>query len=656
MVRIKRRSHNVSNQNNSAKTQGSHSDPKINFFNNPNTSNLYIDVNDENISPMKHIDANISPPPLSSKDTDKSSHDKNENAFRNIENQDGTNMFEEKNQQTKYLVHRRLKFFFMDPLQKWKIRKQFPWKLTLQLVKIVFVTFHIALFTTNRYKHVVYFEHTQISFKHLFLKDWESNREVISYPPSNGIFAIYGIDEFYGSLNYAIQKYFGLELIAIGSYDFPVNNKSEVYVELCEYYYLVGQIWAYNHSYIFDSQTNYNCTKFYTWNTTALSYNNFPFNFDSLIRVDLKLKLNTVHLKVLQPSISPDCYAFEVKISYDNSEHSGHLIISLDTQNIQHPCHGKIYYPEKHWLSKPQLIIMNLLILTICSVSLYLCVRALIRAHKLKEDCVKFFKVYYNTNLTKSDRLEFLNLWYVTILVNDILIILGTLLKLELERKLTSNQSILLYDTCGILLGCGCLLVWIGILRYLKFFAQYNVLLLTIKIALPNVIRYLVCAIFLYMGFLICGWVVFTPYHSKFRSISSSSECLFSLINGDDMFATFIITSTKSSLVWWFSRIYFYAFNTLFIYVVINLFISVILDTYESIKEYWDKGHLPHGFLTDFIAQHSDCNYFNNANDSLRNGYDPDDPMWKKCISCCFHKRFHTEDEAIKHILEDVET
>ena len=29
------------------------------------------------------------------------------------------------------------------------------------------------------------------------------------------------------------------------------------------------------------------------------------------------------------------------------------------------------------------------------------------------------------------------------------------------------------------------------------------------------------------------------PYHFKFETLMSTSECLFSLINGDDMFATF---------------------------------------------------------------------------------------------------------------------
>ena len=70
----------------------------------------------------------------------------------------------------------------------------------------------------------------------------------------------------------------------------------------------------------------------------------------------------------------------------------------------------------------------------------------------------------------------------------------------------------------------------------------------------------------------------------QFQTISSTSECLFSLINGDDMFPTFAGMSERSVLIWWVSRIYLYTFISLFIYVVLSLFIALIMDTYETIK------------------------------------------------------------------------
>lgn len=70
----------------------------------------------------------------------------------------------------------------------------------------------------------------------------------------------------------------------------------------------------------------------------------------------------------------------------------------------------------------------------------------------------------------------------------------------------------------------------------------------------------------------------------QFRSLNMVSECLFSLINGDDMFATFANMQQKSYLVWLFSRIYLYSFISLFIYMILSLFIALITDTYETIK------------------------------------------------------------------------
>lgn len=93
------------------------------------------------------------------------------------------------------------------------------------------------------------------------------------------------------------------------------------------------------------------------------------------------------------------------------------------------------------------------------------------------------------------------------------------------------------------------------------------------------------------MGFVFAGWLILGPYHFKFKSIMSTSECLFSLINGDDMFATFSsIPMEKTVSVWVYSRIYLYFFISVFIYVILSLFISIIMDTYELIKTCYERG------------------------------------------------------------------
>lgn len=75
------------------------------------------------------------------------------------------------------------------------------------------------------------------------------------------------------------------------------------------------------------------------------------------------------------------------------------------------------------------------------------------------------------------EQMDFFNLWYVMIVVNDALIILGTVCKVTIEFRDFDSD---LFTLTGILLGLGALLVYIGLLRYLGFFEQYNVSFLKI--------------------------------------------------------------------------------------------------------------------------------------------------------------------------------
>jgi len=154
-------------------------------------------------------------------------------------------------------------------------------------------------------------------------------------------------------------------------------------------------------------------------------------------------------------------------------------------------------------------------------------------------------------------------------------------------------------------LGTSNPLVWVGVLRYLSFFSRYNILIVTLKHAMPDLIRFLVCTLVLFFGFVFCGWAILGPYNLKFRSIWTTMMCLFSLVNGDDMFVTFTASSPESSLVWYYSQLYLYAFICLFIYVNISLFTAVILDSYSLIKYYYQHG-FPKSDLFEFIDECSD--------------------------------------------------
>ena len=104
-------------------------------------------------------------------------------------------------------------------------------------------------------------------------------------------------------------------------------------------------------------------------------------------------------------------------------------------------------------------------------------------------------------------------------------------------------------------LGIGTALVWIGTLRYFGFFQYFNVIIIVVKIAAPHMIKFLACASILYAAFVLSGWMILGSYHIKFKTIMSTSECLFSLINGDDMFVTFSSSPDQAWPEYVFSRL-----------------------------------------------------------------------------------------------------
>lgn len=505
-------------------------------------------------------------------------------------------------------MRRKLKFFFMNPIEKWQAKRRFPYKFIVQVIKIILVTVQLCLFAHNNYMHVNYTWDNRIAFSHLFLKDWDATLEVPVYPPSAGPLAIYRQDHFFETIDYALDGYYNLSN-AIGSYSYIAEDNSVGPVVLCLYHYKQVVIFGFNESYVFDKEIIESCISISKENYTALATSkqllnkeNIKVNFSALLRAYLNFTLKTVNLKAAGPMTSPDCYQFNVKIDFDNRDFDGQMLLSLDAEPRRLQCKGDTRYVTDNRIESALRTLLNLLVILICTTSLGLCSRAIYRAQLLKFETMNFFKKTYGKALSLEGKLEFLNLWYVMIIVNDLLIIIGSAIKEQIERKHFGSDH---WNICSIFLGTGNLLVWFGVLRYLGFFKTYNVVILTLKKAAPKVARFLICAILIYAGFTFCGWLILGPYHMKFRSLATTSECLFALINGDDMFATFSITSFKSPMLWWYSRVYLYTFISLYIYVVLSLFISVIMDAYDTIKIYYRDG-FPKNDLQTFIAACTD--------------------------------------------------
>nr|NVI71383.1 transient receptor potential cation channel, mucolipin ortholog [Cucujiformia] len=379
----------------------------------------------------------------------------------------------------------------------------------------------------------------RITFSHLFLKGWDATREVNTYPPTAGPLAVYQTQDFFSTIDFAFKGYSNISN-AIGSYSYTNEDNTMSDMVLCYYQYKKGDIFGFNESYVFDSEIVKSCINI------SHDVNQGPFEsqsyleslgikFSALVKATLDFSLKTVNFKSAGRISPPNCYQFDITILFDNEDHDGQMVVSLDAEPIRLNCKGDVQYKKGNEIDSLLRSVLNYLVILICLVSFGLCGRAIWRAQQLKTITDNFFKSSFNKPLSTGDKRKFFNLWYVMIIVNDVLIIIGSSIQEQIEKEeFTSDQ----WNVCSVFLGLGNLLVWFGVLRYLGFFKTYNVIILTLEKAAPQVARFILCAVLIYAGFTFCGWLILGPYHLKFRSLSTTSECLFSLINGDDMFAT----------------------------------------------------------------------------------------------------------------------
>ncbi|XP_072299753.1 mucolipin-1-like [Eucyclogobius newberryi] len=467
-------------------------------------------------------------------------------------------------------LRRKLKYFFMSPCDKYHAKGRKPFKLGLQLLKIIIVTVQLVLFGLSNQMVVTFKDENTAVFKHLFLNGYQDNK------PQE----LYSQDQLNSHIRFAIDKYLDLPQISLGRYAYvPGVGYNDSALALCQRYFKKGFIDPVNDTFDIDPSVVTNCTGVNPHNLTPApgndDYKNFTLKFYKLINVTIDFQLKAINIQTILNNEIPDCYTFAITIVMDNRAHSGKVKISLHNDASIKECkdpnvsgHAENYARE----------FFDVLVAIVCLLSLLLCGRSILKGILLQHEYVQFFKHRFSRRVPWSDRMEFINGWYILLIISDLFTIFGSFIKIGIESKSISS-----YDLCGILLGTSTLLVWVGVIRYLSFFQKYNILIVTLRAAFPNVIRFCCCAAAIYLGYCFCGWIVLGPYHTKFRSLSMVSECLFSLINGDDMFVTFAEMEHSSLLVWIFSQIYLYTFISLFIYMVLSLFIALITGAYDTI-------------------------------------------------------------------------
>ncbi|KAK7158449.1 hypothetical protein R3I94_004921 [Phoxinus phoxinus] len=485
---------------------------------------------------------------------------------------------------------RKLKYFFMSPCQKYRARGRKPWKMMLQILKIAIITIQLVSFGLSNEMMVTFKEDNLVAFKHLFLK---------GYKDSNKDYALYTRHEVHDHILYATSRYLHLQNLTVDNHAFEKIDDMFTPLSLCQELYRHANISPATETLDIDPHVETECISIYPIspykNDDLENDMNLTLDFQRLLAVKIYFKIKAINVQTVRHQELPDCYDFNINITFDNSAHSGKIKISLSTDVQIKGCKDwNVSDSNSHFRL---IVLFDCVVICSCLLSLVLCTRSVCTGVRLQFEYTTFVSIHHNKRVSWSERMEFINGWYILIIISDTLSVAGSILKICIQSKELTN-----YDVCSILLGTATMLVWIGVMRYLSFFQKYYILILTLQAALPNAIRFSICAVMIYLSYCFCGWVVLGPHHENFRTFNLVADCLFSMINGDEVYSSFKKLRDKTYVVWLFSRVYIYSFISLFTFMVLSLFIAIITDTYETIKQRQARGE-PRSELQAFLAE-----------------------------------------------------
>ncbi|XP_073795600.1 mucolipin-3 isoform X6 [Danio rerio] len=408
---------------------------------------------------------------------------------------------------------RKLKYFFMNPCDKYKARQRKPWKLFLQIVKIAVVTVQLVSFGLSNQMVVQFKEENLLTFRHLFLKNYsESNTNT---------YAIYTQLDVYTHITHIVQQFLMLPSITVGNHEY--EQEGDVYTPLCicQQFYHNGSISPANETFDIDSRVDQECSLIYPQDPFTESPLNFTLHFERLLSVTVNFTLKAINLETVEYHELPDCYVFNIMIQFDNKAHSGRILVDLDNEVHIYECSDWSMTGASR--NMYMMVLFDAVVILILSTSLLLCIRSVKAGVLLQKEYSEFSLRRYRKCVSLSERLEFINGWYLLIIVSDVLTISGSVLKIVIQLKAVAS-----YDLCSILLGTGTMLVWIGVLRYMGYLKKYNVRLLFLLLSNTNIHS----AATLLASHSCCRFVGCTSMMPISRSTTSQS-CSIGLSSGD---------------------------------------------------------------------------------------------------------------------------
>uniref|UniRef100_A0A8C3SJD0 Mucolipin extracytosolic domain-containing protein n=1 Tax=Chelydra serpentina TaxID=8475 RepID=A0A8C3SJD0_CHESE len=275
-----------------------------------------------------------------------------------------------------------LKFYFMNPCEKYRARRQIPWKLGLQILKIVMVTTQLILFGLSNQLVVSFKEENTIAFKHLFLKGY-SGVDEDDYSCS-----VYTQQDVYDSILFAINQYCQLKNISLGTLGYEQDEDDVSGLQICKQQYKKGTMLPSNATLNIDiaiETVSFEDPSIHMKIMESNVCNSLPlFLLFRLIQVEISFQLKGIDLQTIHARELPDCYAFQNTITFNNRAHSGKIKIYFDSDADIQEC--KDWHISGSIQKNTQyILVFDGFVIVSCFASLILCTRSIILALKLQK-------------------------------------------------------------------------------------------------------------------------------------------------------------------------------------------------------------------------------------------------------------------------------
>ncbi|XP_052231389.1 mucolipin-3-like isoform X2 [Dreissena polymorpha] len=458
----------------------------------------------------------------------------------------------------------------------------------IHLAKLVVTTISVFSFGGCRVHVSDTITHGQLAIKHNLLKGWSAEYETIPFPPSIGPFAVYSVEDLIDRINFAVEGYYNMEYLATGHFKILPIDQIDINFR---YINVADSILEIRSSSLVPNHGLKNVTEnghvVFKYNVlTDLEKFNLTDVFNSIFDVTVTASLHT--FCVLRNS-AVICQQIQINVCYSDSDFNGEVGIELNTTTTTVACQRMNLKATDDAVCERNAN-EHLSVITLTSVTSVFDVMSIAISIAIG---ISIMRCHYHTENVTNFGSYILRWWSLVSLIGDIFIFIGEIL-LHNENKKRSGQKLRSFDAIAFFYGIGCLLCWIGFMRYLKIHRKFSLLFHTIYHAKSNILAFVLCTGILFTAYWACAFVILGVYHPKFETQGRAAASLSALLYADDIFGT--VTSVHYEHAgnedWLIASIIIviYSFVFLFTLLGLNLIISLINTSYTTLNETEYKG------------------------------------------------------------------